>query len=79
MRTMLIALALIATTAQAQQYDAQAHKPFDMDAYWEQRRQEQRLRELEHRQWEMERKQREVEREVTCRGAAYESICRALY
>ena len=79
MRTMLIALALIATTAQAQQYDAQAYKPFDMDAYWEQRRQEQRLRELEHRQWEMARKQRQVEREVTCRGAAYESICRALY
>jgi hypothetical protein len=79
MRTMLIALALIATTAQAQQYDAQAYKPFGTDAYWEQRRQEQRLRELEHRQWEMERKQRQVEREVTCRGAAYESICRALY
>ena len=77
MRTMLIALALIATTAQAQQYDFS--KPSDVDAYWEQRRQEQRLQALEHRQWEMERKQREVERDVTCRGSAYEAFCRAIH
>ena len=77
MRTMLIALALIATTAQAQQYDFS--KQSDADAYWEQRFQELRLQELERRQREIESKQRQVEREVTCRGAAYESICRAYY
>ena len=77
MRTMLIALALIATTAQAQQYDFS--KPSDVYAYWEQRRQEQRLQALEHRQLEMERKQREVDREVTCRGSAYEAFCRAIH